>query len=330
MLCPFCLTVGSIEQAKPEHGSGAGYRCKHCAEQIPALYVQGYRQYPPVVVSAVGFRAHGKTVYFGSLFYALKKLKLGKHWKEFFTMGLNEESLDTVRDNVGMLEQGRLPDANPKNFPRPTIVRVSGVPFQHDATLLFYDTGGECFERPTQLIQYAQFVKQARTAMFLVSVSNMDDPTLEMQRLLETYVSGMGELGGRTQDQHLVVVFTKADQMHQRLAGWDGLAGYLRQGSVDGLARPESYMPRLRRISSDLRQFARNELGAYEFENAARKSFRSVHYTMVSALGAQPSGDQLSVEITPRRVLDPLMFLMEKSLPPWRQAARRLLWSTLV
>ncbi|MFC1596923.1 hypothetical protein ACFL5Q_03150 [Planctomycetota bacterium] len=321
MLCPFCLSKAGFEQ-QVEGPPGPRCRNADCAELAPALYVQDYRKYPPVVVSAVGFREHGKTVYFAALFYAMKKLKLAQHWLKFFTMGLTEESLQTVYENVGMLERGELPDANPKNFPRPTIVRVTGVPIQPDATLLCYDTGGECFERPTQLIKYASFVKRAQTAMFLISVPNLEDPVREMHRLLETYAVGMSELQTNTKYQHLVVVYTKADMMIDRLARWVNLSSYLREGSMDGMANPQHYMSRLRSVSNDLRDFTGKELGAYEFVNAARQSFRSVEYTIVSALGAEPIGRELPVQIAPRRVLDPLFWLMEKSLPGWRRVLR--------
>lgn len=36
------------------------------------MYVEEYSKYPPVVVCAIGFRRHGKTIFFASLFYALK------------------------------------------------------------------------------------------------------------------------------------------------------------------------------------------------------------------------------------------------------------------
>jgi hypothetical protein len=77
MFCPFCLAEVTFSQEK-------GYICPTCKEQIPALYVQDYQKYPPVVVSAVGFREHGKTVYFASLFYVLKKSSLPQHWSGFY------------------------------------------------------------------------------------------------------------------------------------------------------------------------------------------------------------------------------------------------------
>jgi len=238
MFCPFCLDDIKFKKEKLNNNHHTFiYMCPTCKEQVPALYAQGYKKYPPVVVSAIGFRQHGKTVYFASLFYTLKKLTLARDWPDFFTMGLNEDSLDTVYNNARMLEDGVLPDSTPKNFPRPTMIRVEGMPLYPNNTLLFFDTGGECFEKPTQLVQFAGFVRRAKAVLLLISVPDMDDPRAEMQKLLNTYVVGMGELDGRSSDQHLIVVFTKADQMVSRLADrWQPLYTYLVDGTVDALA----------------------------------------------------------------------------------------------
>jgi hypothetical protein len=188
MLCPFCLADVRFRKKKLPHTPASIFLCPECNEQVPALYAQDYRKYPPVVISATGFRQHGKTVYFAALFYTLKKLTLARDWPEFFTMGLDEDSLDTVYGNARMLEGGVLPDSTPKNFPRPTMVRAEGVPMQPDGTLLFFDTGGECFEKPTQLVQFAGFVRRARVAMLLISIPDLEDPRAGMQQLLNTYV----------------------------------------------------------------------------------------------------------------------------------------------
>jgi hypothetical protein len=314
MLCPFCLDDVKFKLEKQGHSLAAMYVCPNCNEQVPALYAQDYRKYPPVVISAIGFRQHGKTVYFASLFYTLKKLTLARDWPEFFTMSLNEDSLDTVYGNVRMLEGGVLPDSTPKNFPRPTMIRAEGVPMQPDCTLLFFDTGGESFERPTQLVQFAGFVRRARAAMLLVSAADLEDPRAGMQKLLNTYVVGMRELGGRTEDQHLIVVFTKADQLAVRFGRqWADLRSYLVKGSVDDLARPDGYMERMHNVSDRLLQFTEQELSAHEFVNAALANFKSINFSIISALGAQPQGARLPVNIVPRRILDPMLWVMEKT-----------------
>lgn len=323
MLCPFCLGEVRFRRSRSWGRTAPAYLCPECNEQVPALYVQDYRSYPPVVVSAVGFRQHGKTVYFASLFYALKKLRLPAYWPTFFTMALNEESLDTVYGNVEMLEQGDLPHSTPKNFPRPTMLRVEDMPLfrQVDWALLFYDTGGESFERPTQLVQYAGFVRRARTAMLLVSVTDLEDPARDMHRLLNTYVVGMGELGGRTEEQHLVVVYTKADRMALRLPSWrrrwPDLHRYLVEGSVECLAHPRGYIRQLHRVSDRLHNFTEEALQAHEFLHAGRSHFCTLSFAIVSALGAEPDRGRMPVQIVPRRVLDPLLWMIEKSHPPW-------------
>jgi hypothetical protein len=281
---------------------------------VPALYAQDYRQYPPVVTSAIGFRQHGKTVYFASLFYTLKKLSLARDWPDFFTMGLDEDSLDTVYGNAHLLEGGALPDSTPKNFPRPTMIRAEGMPMQPNSTLLFFDTGGECFEKPTQLVQFAGFVRRAKAVMLLISVADLPDVRAGMQQLLNTYVVGLRELGGRSEDQHLIVVFTKADQLAGRFKGrWAALRTYLIQGSVNDLARHEGYMERMRQVSDLLFDFSEQELHAHEFINAAQANFKSISFSIISALGTEPEGAQLSVQIVPRRILDPLLWVMEKT-----------------
>lgn len=325
MLCPFCLADERIKQQKLPNSLASAYICPNCNEQAPALYAQDNKKYPPVVISAIGFRQHGKTVYFASLFYTLKKLTLARDWPEFFTMSLNEDSLDTVYGNVRMLEGGTLPDSTPKNFPRPTMIRAEGIPMQPDCTLLFFDTGGECFERPTQLVQFAGFVRRAKAALLLISVPDLEDPRAGMQQLLNTYVVGMRELGARTDDQHLIVVYTKGDHLAARFAGgpWEDLRTYLVHGSVDDLARPDGYMERMHRVSDRLLAFTEQELHANEFINAAEANFKSVNFSVISALGAAPQGARLPVKIVPRRILDPVLWIMEKSFTGPVYAFRR-------
>jgi hypothetical protein len=314
MLCPFCLADIKFKTKKLSSSPASIYVCTDCNEQAPALYVQDYRKYRPVVVSATGFRQHGKTVYFAALFYTLKKLTLARDWPDFFTMGLNEDSLDTVYGNARLLEGGALPDSTPKNFPRPTMIRAEGVPMHPDSTLLFFDTGGECFEKPTQLVQFAGFVRRAETAMLLVSIPDLEDPRAGLQQLLNTYVVGLRELGGRPENQHLIVVYTKADQMVSSFGQkWSDLTAYLVAGSVEDLSRTQGYMERLEHISNRLLAFTEQELQAHEFLNAAEANFKSLNFSIISALGTEPQEGRLAVAIVPRRILDPLLWVLEKS-----------------
>jgi hypothetical protein len=162
--------------------------------------------------------------------------------------------------------------------------------------------------------------------MFLIDLHETGDPAEQAHKLLSAYVVGMADLGADTREQDLVVVYTKGDEITHRLVHWPDLREYLTQGFADKLADSSQYISRMHKMSDLLRRFTGDELGAYEFATFARKSFRSVSYSIVSALGARPQNGHLPVRITPRRVIDPLLWLMERSQPGWRQAWRR--WRT--
>lgn len=310
MLCPNCLQDVEFKRENSATGGSPVYLCQNqdCRQSVPALYVRDYHDYPPVVVNAIGFRGHGKSVYFASLFYTLRKQDLGRFWPRFHTLSLNEESLKTVDENVKYLQAGDLPHATAKNFPKPTLVRVHGVPYHQNCTWLCYDTAGECFERPTQLVQFAGFVKRARTILFFVSLPDLQDSPMEMHNLLNVYVAGMAELGGQTREQNLVVVYTKADEVVQMD---QAVETYLRNGAVDGLAGLQPYKEELWLVSERLRGLTRSRLRANEFLNAADAHFANVQFCIASALGAKPAGKRLSTAVAPRRVLDPILWLME-------------------
>jgi hypothetical protein len=322
MLCPFCL-------ADVQFTLEEGYFCPGCNEQVPAMYVRGYDRYPPLVVSAVGLRGHGKTVYFASLFYVLKESPLPALWQpDFFALSLSDQDLETVYNNARMLKDGKLPGSTPMNFPRPTMLRVAGIPMwqdQRNCTLVFYDTSGEAFERAGELVKYARFAQKAEMVMLLVSLPDMQDPPHEMRTLLNTYVIGIEDLGGNTRDQDLMVVYTKADEIVDHLSAppWSDARTYLASGSVDSLANVRGYQRRMYEISNLLYDFTRQELGADEFMNSAQTNFRRVGFSIVSALGSAPENGKMPVEVNPLRVLDPTIWMIAMATPLSR---RRLQW----
>jgi len=283
------------------------------------MYVRGYDRYPPLVVSAVGLREHGKTVYFASLFYVLKESPLSAFWQpDFFALSLSDQDLKTVHSNAKMLKDGKLPGSTPMNFPRPTMLRVAGIPMwqeRRDCTLVFYDTSGEAYERASELVKYARFAQQAEVVMLLVSLSDMQDPLRDMRTLLNTYIIGIEDLGGSTRHQDLMVVYTKADEMVDRLSShpWNSVRTYLNNGSVNSLAQVKGYYRRMYEVSNLLYDFTRVELKADEFVNLAQTNFRGVGFSIVSALGAAPEDGHMSAEVDPLRVLDPVIWMIARS-----------------
>ncbi len=318
MLCPVCLGDHRFRADRAAASAGGAFRCPELGDAIPPRYVWDYRKAPPVVVSAIGFRGHGKTVYFASLLHALERLATMGYWPGFYTMSLDDESVRTVRENVALLEGGRLPYSTPKNFPRPTLLRMEGCPLLRRATLLCYDAAGEVFAEAREIGRYARFVSRARTAMLLLSPADLAAPAREMHELLNTYVLGLAHLGASPRAQNLLVVYTKADELGELLSGQPALGEYLRGGTLDGLADPRAYAAALAPISRSLRALTDERLGARSFLGLAESHFRAVRFSIVSSLGSRPADGSLSVEVTPRRVLDPLLWLLAGARRPWR------------
>ncbi len=283
--------------------------CPLCRARIPALYIRDYATYPPMVLNAVGFRQHGKTVYFASLFRRLRDMSV--IWPGFYTLPISDASIDTVMANLQSLETGQLPAASQKSFPVPTLVRMANVPEISPCSLLFYDTAGECFERTSDLVEYAGFLQRARTVLFIISPADLVQPAEAMYRLLATYISGLSELNGDTHRQHLVVAFSKADLLASQLTNDSAdILGYLTSETPNDYRDMKTYLQRMRSMSTRLAWWCERYLGARQFVNAARDHFDTVHFSVFSALGARPQGSRLTQKPVCRRVMDPLLFFL--------------------
>ncbi|HSA29423.1 MAG TPA: hypothetical protein P5159_23080 [Phycisphaerae bacterium] len=347
MFCPYCVrkvtfkltaagpsgvSDGPVPASAVPGPAGSGnrgdsvYRCPECNEEIPRMYVRDYRKCPPVVGNFVGFTKHGKTVLLASLLHEMRSDRLAQAWKHFHSLALDDPSLQTVLSNMAKLREGILPEATAAggNFTRPTLLRLANVPTLGGSTLCLYDVGGETFISGQSIGQYARFLSQARTVLFLVSLSTLERqyPTLSdgLHHLLGAYVLGLNNsLQGDTRSQHLVVVYTKADELiASHLAMKPALQEYIRHEDSDELKDPKKYLAKVFAVSQELQRFTQDELKAQLFLNTARDSFASVSFAIVSALGASPDTGKgrLTTQIAPRRVLDPLLLMMLKGKLP--------------
>jgi hypothetical protein len=301
-------------------------RCSACQRQLPADYVDYHSGWlsafrSPAIVTVIGFSGHGKTVYLASLYYTLQNLA-PRAWQEFFRQGLTLKTLKVLYDNLGLLKRGKMPDPT-ISFPEPNIDRLHKVPKFGDRTLLIYDPPGESFELDKfddAIKEYAGFVKQSPCALFLVSMTDMmkqfdseDAVADEMHRLLETYNVGMKNLGVRGKTQHLIVVYTKADRLLSHYSFPVEVIKCLESSDVDGLGDIPSYMLGMKRNSQLLKDFTAESLNARNFLANARTNFKTVEFCAVSALGSEPVDERLIERITPRRVIDPLLWVLDKS-----------------
>ncbi len=320
-LCPYCLLKDSIK-AVSKNGSQI-YTCSNPAcPTIPLEYANNPKV-PRNVVSAVGFLGHGKTVYFASLFYELNEL--ANYWNNFFTFAIDEKSLDTIKENAKMLKAAHLPEMTPMNFTQPTIVRFCKMPSFGDMFFLFYDISGEAFQRSSHLIKHAKFVSRSRTVLFIISLSDLDEEkekikngkpgeTYTMNDLLSTYVTGLAGLQGNTKHQHLIIVLSKADKLKAKFEKYPDIWNYLEEGGIDRLGnmKIQDHIKEMKQVSQSLKRFMKQELREGQFLNFAENRFKSVEFSIVSALGAEPDGGSLRQELLPKCILDPLLWVAIK------------------
>ncbi len=330
MICPFCLEKVKFKKEVNENGTFQ-YVCPkaECGQLIPRLYVDDYKKYPPVVVSVIGHRAHGKTVALSTLYYALARMDLGQYWPDFYMFPINDPSLEVVFENAKSLDAGKLPPPNPKIFPEPTLLQVNSLPITSGgkATLLFYDTAGEAFMRTQDIGRYAGFVRRAKTALFLVSVPQLmqtmeasSNPGVELERLLYSYIQGMADMNADTREQHLIVVFTCGDAMFDALDAYPQVKQYMLKDDWSKLQDINNYVAQMYVISDLLYRYTHDTLRARQFLTLAKDRFASVHFSIISALGAAPDAEgNLSVKIKPRRILDPLFWTLERAQPVRQQ-----------
>lgn len=315
MLCPFCLNDVIFYKSKNE------YICPQCKQEVPTIYVQD-TDTKRVTVSAVGFSGHGKSVCFASLFYFLSDLS--NFWPKFTSLPLDDKSIETVMNNSRALSRGDLPPPTPKNFPIPSIISFTGIPFFHNRFFLFYDIGGEVFEKITTLVDYASFIKNSRTMTFFISLSDLNEKIKkdggflcdEMKNLLNTYIGGYSKINtdGRKKSQDLLVVFTKGDRLKDMLPKdvWEYLC--LNPSEIYDVNDKFSddcmlkHIKQMKNISNSLQKFVDKELKARAFINLAKEYFKSVNFMVVSSLGAEPKGGK--IKAIPKRVEDILIWLM--------------------
>ncbi len=307
LLCPYCLEQDTVE-VKKEQENSTYYSCSACGSTVPREYAENNNAETDVIC-AVGFRGHGKTLYFSSLFYSLDKL--ATIWPGFYSFAVDEASLDTIRDNISGLKKGVLPRPSPASFPIPTNARFSNMPSLGNRFFIFYDTGGESYSRAAKLIQYASFVKRSRTIILLVSLEDIQYDGASLHELLSVYVQGLTELGGDPKEQDLLVVYSKGDMMNQKLSGWDKIKRYLAAGSLERLKNLdlEQYVTGMKQVSVQLAKFTKKELKALQFLNFARDRFRGVNFCITSSLGSRPVENRLQVEMNPKCVFDPLIWV---------------------
>lgn len=299
ILCPYCLQKVPNDE-----------KCSLCRASLPILYRENASKQEPMILSTVGFSGHGKTVFLSALFYELRH-KVTDIWPRFFSQGLDMASIDTLKGDLLLLERGELPEATRRMFPRPSLHQLTDIPTYGNQLLIAYDPPGEAFNDDVGVANYAPFAKNSKSVLFLISPTDLESTALNhMELLLDTYLLGLNRLQSRTEDQNLIVVYTKADLWIDQLQGHSATLDHLVHSDIKELSNITDYQEQLRIISDELTDFTFSNLNGRNFITKSTRYFRSVSYCAISALGVAPREGRLPVKVEPRCVLDPLLWVL--------------------
>ena len=303
--CPYCLQ--NVQSFLRDAKTNVPH-CPNCRTDIPKTFLDSSLLLR-TMVGVVGFSGHGKTVYLTSLFSTLKRFS--NYWNGYYFRSLDDFTHRVIYEQVPLFEKGDLPESTPANFPNPALVHYHQLPVFDDAFVGYYDTAGEVFNDATQIARAGFFVAHSDTVLFIVSIPDCEEGELDDQmcRLLDTYIRAADDKLNTNirSKQRLVVIFTKSDLPKAKLTAplreWlsEGVAEYYAMNLGDKLLD-------LGLASIQIEEWLRQDLCCTRFANMARDHFLEVRYSIVSAMGLTDEND---TQMTPMRVLDPFLWVLD-------------------
>src|SRR4051812_2264215 len=318
MLCPHCLRPGDLQLAD-DPDQGRVLRCPNPGcdyPTVPVLYGEDYHAHPPTPVSIVGLSGHGKTVFIESLLQEIQQL--GARWSEsgFFFTWLDEIQMRNAYKRIRALREGQLPKGTKTVFQQPQVLRLSNIPRVGGSQLVIFDTGGEAFLDSATLADAGKYVRHSSAVIWLLSLKKGDpyDTPDDVNQMMTVYLQTMSRMGGRTQDQTLVLVLTKGDELLHR----PDLPESARTALATADYSPAGPVwPVLEEASADLENWLKSEkCGYHNLVNLVKSRFKAVRYAVVSAQGAPSDGASLQFGLMPRGVLAPLLWLWRLNREP--------------
>jgi hypothetical protein len=278
--------------------------CQKCFWEISAECV-GLEQN---VFCLLGQKHAGKTHYLATLVHELQSARQDQ--LQWLLVDTNDQTTDKAHSESQLLyrEKRCLPPTAPGNVEPmiPMIYRVvDPAKRDPDHVVGFYDIAGEDLMSATVMHDFAKFLFRAKGLLFFIDAESVvtaneakqnQDYTI-MSRFIREYPPKIGETNITVP---VAVVLSKADTVADLRPLLEG-ASLMRQGVFDEAT--------CRKNSHGVRQWlmSRHENPVLTL---VEHGFANVAYFAVSALGNQPAQDRSIPEVTPRRILDPLVWLL--------------------
>ncbi len=312
MKCPYCLSEFNYYKVLKTQLNTQNFKCDKCDNVISPIMLHELKSNPYFTLGMVGFSNHEETVYLTSLFYLLEEVCMYHNFWSGFTFLPLDRSSFVVFKRVQALLKGQLPDATPEHFPKPYLIKFSNLPVAETVFTCIYDIGGEVYSDLDVIQEKAELIAKSDTLFFVISINDSEKWHDDIYSMLYRYIAYLRDkLGSYPMHQNLIFVFTKPDEIFERLP--QDIQQSLMEGSYLKYKHLDySLLEKLQRESEAIENWLMSE-NAAEFVSLAKASFNIVHFTMVSPFSLTSNQNRLANLIQPddpKNILDPFLIAL--------------------
>jgi hypothetical protein len=335
-------------------------------------YIENYDQMSTLWLVTVGFQRHGKSCFIGSLTEMLENISIV--WKSTSSQYLDDYTFRKVIDIREQMLQGQVPDPTPQwtrqqpaakpaestaSQPvlQPLLMHTYKIPEFGSHCLVTYDIAGQYFNSPNEIRDegYLRSLNAVKNIWFFVALDKMFSPdnTLQINQLLQVYLSGMIRMGWSLQNRNLIVIYTQADKYInfgpddapylpdeiRKYYESDPFAGLLRCRHDRNTRKAfqqkpfemDVYLSEMQQTSDILRQYTIDEVpGGQGLISLAQEKNLGLEFCIVSSLGTDPTNGILPTQVDPHRVLDPFLWALKMNQGNVDQKIKLVLDPTLM
>jgi len=319
IFCPFCFEIHPRTKRK----------CPNTEKIIPDSYIQCIdRNVKNIINVNVGYTAHGKTCFLGSLYCSIAAGEIAKRWENFSFEILSEKTQNEFYNEYikPLFKEKRVFESTkpltPENPPNPMFFHFFGVPFKDgriittkEYLITFYDVSGETFEH-TKDIKQLKMLQEASTITVFIDLPAMLEKSEKewspiiflLHQLFQNMILAIDEFKyGSLKEKALIICFTKTDLMWEKDYYYGPLA---KRPDID-LPSDEKFiiddLEKLLAMSREIEEFFWEKFpGVY---NLLKNKFHSIVFTSFSALGDNPIDGKVHI-FRPVNIFHPIMWIL--------------------
>ena len=277
----------------------------------------------------IGWSRLGKTVYLQALTLIL--LQMNRFWRYNYShIPLTDITLDYVQKVQEFLVSGKMPISTQLKIQDAYIMQLLGMERWGGRTLVVRDVAGEVFDELQFPLHYTPYLLHVPTTFLMISIADiLSTPNRSMDHLMSSFISTMRSNDKNFKKSHrkVVLVLSKADLLFDKLPV--ELQNYLDHDPFSIALKPNkalhsfdaqkmlAYVDELKEISKAIRNWVSapsNPVGASAMNliSLAKNNNIQIEFAMVSSTGRPvDDGNQMLVDLAPKRVLDPFIWALE-------------------